>query len=161
MGPGELEGAAYLGGKAAPLIGKWAGGVLGSGAEGAAAGALGAAGHDEDIGQGALWGGALGAAGGVPGGVVGRGGQASAPAVSADALHDAATETYKPLSNVLYERDKGGSPNARRHGRSERCARHGAATSGATPQKPRKKSTRSSTSRNFRPTISSCNRKAT
>ena len=105
MGPGELEGAAYLGGKAAPLIGKWAGGVLGSGAEGAAARALGAAGHDEDKGQGALWGGALGAAGGVPGGVVGRGGKL-APAVSADALHDAATETYKPLSNVLYDATK-------------------------------------------------------
>ena len=84
-------------------FGKWAGGVLGSGAVNAGATATSEAAGGEslspsDIGISALF----GLAGGVPGGVVGRGGKL-APAVSADALHDAATETYKPLSNVLYD----------------------------------------------------------
>jgi hypothetical protein len=105
MGPGELGLAAKIGGKVAPAVGKWAGGVLGSAAEGAGASALGAAGHDEDVGSSALLGGALGAAGGSLGGVVGRGGVLpSAP--SADDLTAAAKTAYKPLTNVLYDASK-------------------------------------------------------
>jgi hypothetical protein len=98
---GELGAAAKIGGAAAPYVGRWAGGVLGSAAEGAGAGALGAAGHDEDVGKGALIGGALGAAGGVPGGVVGRGG-ALAPAMAADDLKAQAQAAYAPLDNILF-----------------------------------------------------------
>lgn len=83
MGPGELGAAKKIGGAVAPYLaklpltgsGEWLGGVLGSAAEGAAAGGAGAAGHDENIGAGALTGGVLGAAGGAAGGVVGRGGE--------------------------------------------------------------------------------------
>ena len=95
-GPGEIGAASKIGEAVAPAIGKWAGGVLGSGVEGAIAGGAGAAGHDESIGQGALLGGALGAAGGVPGGVVGRGGTL-APAVSEGALRANAKTAYAPL----------------------------------------------------------------
>jgi hypothetical protein len=102
VGPGELGAASKIGEAVAPAIGKWAGGVLGSGVEGALAGGAGAAGHDENIGQGALLGGALGAAGGVPGGVVGRGGTL-APPVSADDLHAAASQIYKPLDNIIFD----------------------------------------------------------
>ena len=102
MGPGEAQGAARLGGAVAPYLGKWAGGVLGSAAEGAGAGALGAAGHDEDVGQGANWGGGLGALGGTLGGVVGRGG-VLAPASSAADLKAQAQQAYAPLSNILYD----------------------------------------------------------
>jgi hypothetical protein len=100
-GPGELGAASKIGEAVAPAIGKWAGGVLGSGAEGALAGGAGAAGHDENVGQGALLGGAFGAAAGVPGGVVGRGG-ALTPPVSADDLHAAAQQIYKPLDNIIF-----------------------------------------------------------
>lgn len=100
-GPGELGAASKIGEAVAPAIGKWAGGVLGSGAEGAIAGGAGAAGHDENIGQGALLGGALGAAAGVPGGVVGRGGTL-APAVSEDALRAAAKTDYAPLDAIVF-----------------------------------------------------------
>ena len=86
---------------AAGKFGSWAGGVLGSGAEGATAGGVGAAGHGDDVGTGALMGAALGAAGGVPGGVVGRGGTL-APAVSADDLHATASQIYKPLDNIIF-----------------------------------------------------------
>ena len=110
MGPGEIGAASKIGEAAAPWLGggkvaQWTGGVLGSGVEGALAGGAGAAGHDESIGQGALIGGALGAASGVPGGVVGRGG-ALAQATSAADLHAAATKAYDPLSNVLYDATK-------------------------------------------------------
>ena len=105
-GPGELGIAKGLGEAAAPLLGggkvaQWAGGVLGSGAEGALAGGAGAAGHGEDAGQGALWGGALGAAGGVPGGIVGRGGALAAPQ-SEDALRAAASQKYAPLDEMVF-----------------------------------------------------------
>ena len=102
MGPGELGAASKIGEAIAPATGKWLGGVLGSAAEGATAGAAGAAGHDEVIGQGALVGGALGAAGGVPGGVVGRGGALSAP-ISSDDLKAAAQSEYAPLSQILFD----------------------------------------------------------
>jgi hypothetical protein len=110
MGPGEVGAASKIGEAAAPWLGggkvaQWTGGVLGSAAEGAGAGAAGAAGHDESIGQGALVGGALGAAGGVPGGVVGRGG-ALAPATSAADLKAQAQQAYAPLSNVIYDATK-------------------------------------------------------
>ena len=117
MGPGELKGAAWLGGKAAPVIGKWAGGVLGSAAEGAGAGALGAAGHDEDIGQGAKWGGIFGGLGGT----LGVGGPQDQPAPrgsgyfgtvppspampaarSIPDLQAATTAAYKPNDSVLF-----------------------------------------------------------
>ena len=100
-GPGELGAASKIGEAVAPAIGKWAGGVLGSGVEGALAGGAGAAGHDESIGQGALLGGALGAAGGVPGGVVGRGGTL-APAVSEDALRANAKTAFAPLDEMVF-----------------------------------------------------------
>jgi hypothetical protein len=101
MGPGELGIAKGLGEAAAPMIGKWAGGVLGSGIEGAGAGMIGAAGHDEDPNQGMLVGGGLGALGGVPGGVVGRGG-ALAPALSEDALRARASQEYAPLDAMVF-----------------------------------------------------------
>ena len=106
MGPGEIGAASKIGEAAAPWLGggkvaQWTGGVLGSAAEGAGAGAAGAVGHDESIGQGALIGGALGAAGGVPGGIVGRGGTL-APAVSEDALRADASEKYTPLEEAVF-----------------------------------------------------------
>jgi hypothetical protein len=101
MGPGELAAASKIGRAVAPTIGKWAGGVLGSGLEGAGAGALGAAGHDEDIFQGAKWGGLFGLAGGVPGGVVGRGGTL-APALDEAALRARATQEYAPLDAMVF-----------------------------------------------------------
>ena len=109
-GPGELGAASKIGEGASALLGggrlaRWTGGVLGSGAEGAASGALGAAGHGEDVSSGALTGGALGAAGGSLGGVVGRGGTLPA-APTADDLTAAAKKAYAPLTNVLYDATK-------------------------------------------------------
>ena len=102
MGPGELGAASRIGEAIAPATGKWLGGVLGSAAEGATAGAAGAAGHDESIGRGALIGGALGAAGGVPGGVVGRGGELPT-SPTAQSYFDQAEQAYKPLTNIVYD----------------------------------------------------------
>lgn len=96
--------ASSVGGMAAPLVGgnKWLGGVLGSAATGGGATAAGELGRNEtmspwDIGVGTV----LGAAGGAPGGVVGRGGTV-APAISADDLHAAAQRIYKPLDNIIF-----------------------------------------------------------
>jgi hypothetical protein len=108
VGAGELGGAAKIGEAAAPYLGKWAGGVLGSGAEGALAGGTGALGHGgstSDAGNAALLGGALGAGAGTLGGVVGRGGTLPT-APTADALSDAAKQAYAPLTNVLYDATK-------------------------------------------------------
>jgi hypothetical protein len=103
-GGGPLgEVASSVGGMAAPYVGKWAGGVLGSAATGGGATAAGELGRNEsvspwDIGVGT----ALGGAGGAPGGVVGRGGTL-APAISADDLHAAASAIYKPLDNIIFD----------------------------------------------------------
>ena len=105
MGPGELGMASKLGGAVAPAIGRWAGGVVGSGAEGALAGGAGALGHDENVGTGALGGLGVGMAGGVLGGVVGRGGTLP-PAASAADLKTEAQKAYAPLSNILYDATK-------------------------------------------------------
>jgi hypothetical protein len=125
-GAGELGGAAKIGEAAAPYLaklpltgsGKWLGGVLGSGAEGAIAGGAGALGHGDsasDAENAALWSGALGAGGGSLGGVVGRGnapppgrsvGNVLPTAPTADALSAAAKQAYAPLSNVLYDATK-------------------------------------------------------
>jgi hypothetical protein len=115
-GAGELKGAATIGGAAAPYLaklpltgaGKWLGGVLGSGAEGAIAGGAGTLGHGgsaSDAENAALWSGALGAGAGSLGGVVGRGGNLP-PAQTAQDLKDAAKQAYAPLSNVLYDATK-------------------------------------------------------
>jgi hypothetical protein len=99
---GELASGA--GGAITPLVGgnKWLGGVLGSAAVGGGSTAAGEVGRNEalspsDIGVGTLF----GAAGGAPGGVVGRGG-AVAPPISADDLHAAAQRIYKPLDNIIF-----------------------------------------------------------
>jgi hypothetical protein len=103
-GGGPLgEVASSVGGMAAPYVGKWAGGVLGSAAAGGGSTAAGELGRNEtvspwDIGVGTV----LGAAGGAPGGVVGRGGT-PAPAISADDLHAAASQIYKPLDNIIFD----------------------------------------------------------
>ena len=99
VGPGELGLGARV---AERLGGGWLAGVGGAAAEGAGTGALGAAGHDESIGQGALVGGALGGAGGLLGGVSGRGGALTAP-ISSDDLKAAAQAEYAPLSQVLFD----------------------------------------------------------
>ena len=104
-GPGELNIASKVGGAVAPAIGRLAGGVLGSGLEGAGASALGAAGHGDDVGSSALAGGGLGALMGGFGGVVGRGGSLP-PAVSASDLKAQAQQAYAPLSNILYDATK-------------------------------------------------------
>jgi hypothetical protein len=102
-GGGPLgEVASSVGGMAAPYVGKWAGGVLGSAAAAGGSTAAGELGRNEtvspwDIGVGTV----LGAAGGALGGVVGRGGQV-APAISADDLHAAAQQIYKPLDNIIF-----------------------------------------------------------
>ena len=119
LGPGELGLASRLGEAAAPYLGplakstvagvapvagkfgSWAGGVAGSAVEGALAGGAGAAGHGEDIGQGALMGGATGGVGGLAGGVVGRGGKAATP-LSEDALRARATQEYAPLDEIVF-----------------------------------------------------------
>jgi hypothetical protein len=100
---GELASGA--GGAITPLVGgnKWLGGVLGSAAVGGGSTAAGEVGRGEsvsplDIGVGTLF----GAAGGAPGGVVGRGG-ALAPPISADDLHAAAQAIYKPLDNIIFD----------------------------------------------------------
>ena len=79
MGPGELNpGVEDRWGSVAPRP-RSANPFYGPGVcldrqlRGQAQARLGASGHDEDVGQGAKWGGGLGALGGVPGGVVGRG----------------------------------------------------------------------------------------
>ena len=104
----ELKAASAIGEAAAPYVGKWAGGVLGSAAVGAPSAGLSAYGHEagwtpdpSDIGKQALIGGGVGALGAVPGGVVGRGG--TLPASTSADLKDAATQAYKPLSNILYD----------------------------------------------------------
>ena len=112
-GAGSLGGAKMIGEAAAPYLaklpltgaGKWLGGILGSGAEGAAAGGAGTLGHGgsaSDAASAAEWSGALGAGAGSLGGVVGRGGTLP-PAPTADALSDAAKQAYAPLSNILYD----------------------------------------------------------
>ena len=93
-----VEGAAPVAGK----FGKWAGGVLGSGAVNAGATATSEVAGGEslspwDIGVS----GVFGLAGGATGGVVGRGGKLASP-VSADDLHAVAQDIYKPLDNVLF-----------------------------------------------------------
>jgi hypothetical protein len=100
---GELASGA--GAAITPLVGgsKWLGGVLGSAAVGGGSTAAGELGRNEalspwDIGVGT----AFGAAGGAPGGVVGRGGTV-APPISADDLHAAATKVYAPLSKILFD----------------------------------------------------------
>ena len=108
----ELKAASAIGEAAAPYVGKWAGGVLGSAAVGAPSAGLSAYGHEAgwtpdagDIGKAAAIGGGVGALGAVPGGVVGRGGTLPAASTSAD-LKDAATQAYKPLSDILYDATK-------------------------------------------------------
>lgn len=105
----ELKAASAIGEAAAPYVGKWAGGVLGSGAVGAGSGALGAYGHEQgwtpaagDIEKGAAIGGGLGAAAGTLSGVVGRGGTPPT-SPTADDLEAAAKQAYAPLSNILYD----------------------------------------------------------
>ena len=88
---------------AAPYLGKWLGGVLGSAAVGGGATAAGEVGRNEavspwDIGVGT----ALGGAGGATGGVVDRGGTLTPP-ISADDLHAAAQPIYKPLDNIIFD----------------------------------------------------------
>jgi hypothetical protein len=105
-GGGPLaELASGAGSAITPLVGgnRWLGGVLGSAAVGGGSTAAGEVGRNEavspwDIGVGT----ALGAAGGVPGGVVDRGG-ALAPPISADDLHAAARQIYKPLDNIIFD----------------------------------------------------------
>ena len=158
MGPGQLGMASKLGGAVAPAIGRWAGGVVGSGAEGALAGGAGALGHDENVGTGALAGLGVGMAGGVLGGVVGRGGRSR----------------RRPPPPISRPRRKRRTPRSAIFSmtRRKRCALRstsptrrtpfaiGAATSGTTLQRPGAKSTLCSTSRSCPPTISS-SRKAT
>lgn len=105
----ELKAASAIGEVAAPYVGKWAGGVLGSGAVGAGTAAAGAYGHEQgwtpdagDIGKAAAIGGALGAAGGTLGGVTGVGAKLPAAPTEQD-LRDAATQAYAPLSNILFD----------------------------------------------------------
>lgn len=105
----ELKAASAIGEAAAPYIGKWAGGVLGSGAVGAGSGAAGAYGHEAgwtpdagDIEKGAAIGGGLGAAAGTLGGVVGRGGTLPT-SPTAQSYFDQAEQAYKPLDNILYD----------------------------------------------------------
>lgn len=113
----ELAGARAIGGAIAPTLaklpftgaGEWLGGVLGSGVVGGGTGALNAYGHEAgwtpdvgDIEKGGAWGLGLGALGGVPGGVVGRG--RSLPASpTAQAYFDQAKQAYKPLIQILYD----------------------------------------------------------
>jgi len=99
MGPGELGAASKIGGLVAPALGRWGGGVVGSAAEGAATGALGAYGHGENALTGAALGGALGGAGGMMGGVVGRGGELP-PAKSAQQLQGEAGAAWAPISSM-------------------------------------------------------------
>jgi hypothetical protein len=115
-GQGELAGAKALGEAAAPLAkllpftgqGNWLGGVLGSGAVGAGTSALGAYGHEQgwtpdvsDIGNAAKWGLGFGMLGGVPGGVVGRGGALPA-AVPTSTLAATQEQAFKDAGDVLF-----------------------------------------------------------
>lgn len=105
----ELKAASAIG-EALPAFlggGKWAGGVLGSGAVGAGTSALGAYGHEQgwspdagDIGTASAIGGGLGAGGGMFGGVVGRGGALGASETAAD-LAAKATDAYTPLDQLV------------------------------------------------------------
>ena len=73
-GPGALRGAGRVAEFVAPVTGRYLGGVAGSAAEGAGAGALGTLGHGgsmSDIETNAAYGGALGGATGLLGGVTG------------------------------------------------------------------------------------------
>ena len=108
VGPGKLGIATKIGEAAAPAIGGWAGGVLGSAAEGAGASALGAAGAGqtpEGVAKSALIGGVGGGALGSLGGVVGRGGELPT-SPSAQSYFDQAEEAYKPLTNIVYDAGK-------------------------------------------------------
>jgi hypothetical protein len=123
-GAGELGAASKIGGALAPGLaklpltgaGKWLGGVLGSGAEGALAGGAGALGHGGDASDAessALWSGALGAGMGGLGGVTGAPGPtprspvAPTPpmpsAIPIPALETARANAYAPLSKILYD----------------------------------------------------------
>ncbi len=107
----ELKAASAIGEAAAPYVGKWAGGVLGSGAVGAGSSALGTYGHEAgltpdagDIGKAAAIGGALGAGAGTFGGVTGSGSGRTLPAAATSAdLRAQASAAYKPLENILYD----------------------------------------------------------
>jgi hypothetical protein len=100
---GELASGA--GSALTPLVGgnKWLGGVLGSAAVGGGSTAAGEVGRNEAV---SPWdiavGTGFGALGGAPGGVVGRGGTLTPP-ISADDLHAAAQQIYKPLDNIIFD----------------------------------------------------------
>jgi hypothetical protein len=126
-GPGELGIGSRIGGALAPGLaklpltgaGKWLGGVLGGGAEGALAGGGGALGHGgttDDAENAALWSGALGAGASTLGGVTDApvGPRANAPgyvpktpplpsAVSIPDLEAATTKAYDPLNRILFD----------------------------------------------------------
>lgn len=105
-GPGELKVAEKVASPLVKPLGRWASGLVGTGVEGTAAGAAGAAGHGgdlKDVEKGAAVGGALGVVSGVPGGVVGRGGELP-QAPSTGSLQAAKTSLYDNLKNYPINR---------------------------------------------------------
>jgi hypothetical protein len=104
LGPGKLGIAAKIGGKLAPAIGNWAGGVLGSAGEGAIASGAGTAfqgGNVDDIARAAGIGALTGGAAGTLGGVVGRGGTLP-PSVSPQDLKTQYQAAYAPLDAMVF-----------------------------------------------------------
>jgi hypothetical protein len=105
-GGGPLADVASGAGAAiTPLVGgsKWLGGVLGSAAVGGGSTAAGELGRNDPMSlQDIAVGTGFGALGGAPGGVVGRGGAVASP-ISADDLHAAAQQIYKPLDNIIFD----------------------------------------------------------
>jgi hypothetical protein len=100
VGPGELG-----------LAGKLGGGILGAAGEGAAAGGLGAFGHDESVAGGVMSGAAIGGAGGLAskaivnpalGAIMGKTG-GDTPAAITSSLKDDRDTAYAKLKDVFYK----------------------------------------------------------
>ena len=114
LGPLAKGGAALtgLGGEGAGLLSRTGASMIAGGTEGAAAGGLGAAGHDQDVAQGMLTGGVTGTVGGAFGGSgpapkapkTGVPGGSSSPPTG---MYADARQAYSPLDSIYFDKSAG------------------------------------------------------
>ena len=100
---GKLGAATKLADVAAPVTGKWLGGVLASGTEGGALSATAAAGRGEDPVSAGLWGTLFGTAGGLPGGVASRPPNTGVRMPTTDKLRTASSTANTKLEGVHFD----------------------------------------------------------
>ena len=114
LGPLARGGAALtgLGGEGAGLLSRTGASMIAGGTEGAAAGGLGAAGHDQNVAEGMLTGGVTGTVGGAFGGSGPApkapktgvpGGSSSAPT----GMYADARQAYSPLDSIYFDKSAG------------------------------------------------------